>query len=91
MGEYTLPCSTGMKGYQAWMCTLYAMHAAYQAKHVLFPCPHPVYGKGVLVQSTLWGNLILGPTARDAVLRAGVRAPQPEPQPQPEPKPQPQS
>ena len=23
------------------------------------------YGKGVLVQKTLWGNLILGPTARD--------------------------
>ena len=30
----------------------------------LFPCPGP-YGKGVLVQTTLWGNLILGPTARD--------------------------
>jgi glycerol-3-phosphate dehydrogenase len=24
-----------------------------------------VLGKGVLVQTTLWGNLILGPTARD--------------------------
>ena len=35
------------------------------AKHTLFPCPHPVLGKGVLVQTTLWGNLILGPTARD--------------------------
>jgi len=33
----------------------------------LFPCPHPVYGKGVLVQATLWGNLILGPTARDTM------------------------
>jgi L-2-hydroxyglutarate oxidase LhgO len=32
--------------------------------HILFPCPGP-YGKGVLVQKTLWGNLILGPTARD--------------------------
>lgn len=31
----------------------------------LFPCPGPL-GKGVLVQTTLWGNLILGPTARDA-------------------------
>ena len=31
----------------------------------LFPCPDPVLGKGVLVQTTLWGNLILGPTARD--------------------------
>jgi glycerol-3-phosphate dehydrogenase len=30
----------------------------------LFPCPGPL-GKGVLVQTTLWGNLILGPTARD--------------------------
>lgn len=30
----------------------------------LFPCPGPL-GKGVLVQNTLWGNLILGPTARD--------------------------
>jgi len=35
------------------------------ARHTLFPCPHPVLGKGVLVQTTLWGNLILGPTARD--------------------------
>jgi len=34
-------------------------------KHTLFPCPDPVLGKGVLVQTTLWGNLILGPTARD--------------------------
>lgn len=32
--------------------------------HTLFPCPGPL-GKGVLVQTTLWGNLILGPTARD--------------------------
>lgn len=35
----------------------------------LFPCPGPL-GKGVLVQTTLWGNLILGPTARDAHLPA---------------------
>lgn len=34
-------------------------------KKTLFPCPDPVLGKGVLVQTTLWGNLILGPTARD--------------------------
>jgi L-2-hydroxyglutarate oxidase LhgO len=34
------------------------------ASHTLFPCPGPL-GKGVLVQTTLWGNLILGPTARD--------------------------
>jgi len=32
--------------------------------HILFPCPGPL-GKGILVQKTLWGNLILGPTARD--------------------------
>jgi glycerol-3-phosphate dehydrogenase len=32
--------------------------------HILFPCPGK-YGKGVLVQKTLWGNVILGPTARD--------------------------
>merc|ERR1719276_571609 len=32
---------------------------------IIFPTPHPVKGKGVLVQRTLWGNLILGPTARD--------------------------
>jgi len=38
------------------------------AKNTLFPCPHPVLGKGVLVQTTLWGNLILGPTARDTHL-----------------------
>ena len=35
------------------------------AHRTLFPCPDPVLGKGVLVQTTLWGNLILGPTARD--------------------------
>jgi L-2-hydroxyglutarate oxidase LhgO len=35
------------------------------ARHTLFPCPDPKLGKGVLVQTTLWGNLILGPTARD--------------------------
>ena len=35
----------------------------------LFPTPHPVYGKGVLVQGTLWGNLILGPTARDTMVK----------------------
>jgi L-2-hydroxyglutarate oxidase LhgO len=40
----------------------------YLAKHTLFPCPDPVLGKGVLVQTTLWGNLILGPTARDMYL-----------------------
>lgn len=40
----------------------------YLATHTLFPCPHPKLGKGVLVQSTLWGNLILGPTARDTYL-----------------------
>jgi glycerol-3-phosphate dehydrogenase len=40
-----------------------------QARHVLFPCPHPIFGKGVLVQSTLWGNLILGPTARDTMIK----------------------
>jgi L-2-hydroxyglutarate oxidase LhgO len=34
------------------------------ANATLFPCPGPL-GKGVLVQQTLWGNLILGPTARD--------------------------
>ena len=37
-------------------------------KHTIFPCPDPVLGKGVLVQTTLWGNLILGPTARDVHL-----------------------
>lgn len=35
------------------------------ARHTLFPCPDPKLGKGVLVQTTLWSNLILGPTARD--------------------------
>ena len=39
--------------------------------HTLFPCPHPIYGKGVLVQNTLWGNLILGPTARDTMKKEG--------------------
>lgn len=41
----------------------------HKATHTLFPCPHPVYGKGVLVQGTLWGNLILGPTARDTMIK----------------------
>jgi glycerol-3-phosphate dehydrogenase len=36
----------------------------YLSNATLFPCPGPL-GKGILVQSTLWGNLILGPTARD--------------------------
>jgi len=36
-----------------------------QTTHIIFPTPHPIKGKGVLVQKTLWGNLILGPTARD--------------------------
>jgi L-2-hydroxyglutarate oxidase LhgO len=35
--------------------------------NTLFPCPSKL-GKGVLVQTTLWGNLILGPTARDTYL-----------------------
>ena len=39
------------------------------AQHTLFPRPDPVLGKGVLVQTTLWGNLILGPTARDTYLK----------------------
>ncbi len=38
------------------------------ASHTIFPCPGPL-GKGVLVQTTLWGNLILGPTARDMHLK----------------------
>ena len=42
-----------------------ALWQGHLAKHTLFPCPDPVLGKGVLVQTTLWGNLILGPTARD--------------------------
>jgi len=37
--------------------------------HTIFPCPDPVKGKGVLVQTTLWGNLILGPTARDSKIK----------------------
>jgi L-2-hydroxyglutarate oxidase LhgO len=38
-----------------------------KVRHTLFPCPDPLYGKGVLVQGTLWGNLVLGPTARDSM------------------------
>lgn len=33
-------------------------------RHVLFPAPGPM-GKGIVAQPTLWGNLLLGPTARD--------------------------
>eukprot|EP01083_Nonionella_stella_P034247 93771_1 len=36
---------------------------SYLTKHTLFPCPSE-RGKGVLVQSTLWGNLLIGPTSR---------------------------
>jgi len=36
----------------------------HMAQKILFPCPGKM-GKGVLVQRTLWGNLILGPTAVD--------------------------
>lgn len=35
------------------------------AKHVLFQCPHPVKGKGVLVSPTYHGNMLIGPTSRD--------------------------
>ena len=37
----------------------------HRANMILFPCPDPHKGKGILVQSTLWGNLLVGPTARD--------------------------
>ena len=33
-------------------------------RHIVFPAPG-VLGKGVVTQPTLWGNLLLGPTARD--------------------------
>eukprot|EP00485_Elphidium_margaritaceum_P004617 CAMPEP_0202708488 /NCGR_PEP_ID=MMETSP1385-20130828/20681_1 /ASSEMBLY_ACC=CAM_ASM_000861 /TAXON_ID=933848 /ORGANISM="Elphidium margaritaceum" /LENGTH=716 /DNA_ID=CAMNT_0049367473 /DNA_START=13 /DNA_END=2163 /DNA_ORIENTATION=- len=40
--------------------------AGHLAGATLFPCPDTkLKTKGVLVQTTLWGNLILGPTARD--------------------------
>lgn len=35
------------------------------SRHVLFPAPSKM-GKGIVLQPTLWGNLLLGPTARDA-------------------------
>jgi L-2-hydroxyglutarate oxidase LhgO len=45
------------------------------ANHILFPAPGKM-GKGVLVQKTLWGNLILGPTAADvADPNSGTRKP----------------
>lgn len=36
------------------------------AKHVLFPLPDPIKGKGVLCSPTFHGNLLLGPTSRPA-------------------------
>jgi L-2-hydroxyglutarate oxidase LhgO len=33
-------------------------------RRVLFPTPSAL-GKGILIQPTLWGNVLLGPTARD--------------------------
>ena len=48
----------------------------FRARHVLFPAPGKM-GKGVLVQTTLWGNLILGPTAADlADPSTALRTPQ---------------
>ena len=44
------------------------------AQRTLFPCPTHL-GKGVLVQTTLWGNLILGPTARDSHKEELMKAP----------------
>jgi glycerol-3-phosphate dehydrogenase len=38
---------------------------AEMARHVLFPVPNKVFGKGVLVSQTYWGNLLLGPTSRE--------------------------
>eukprot|EP01124_Arcella_intermedia_P029169 TRINITY_DN6098_c0_g1_i1.p1 TRINITY_DN6098_c0_g1~~TRINITY_DN6098_c0_g1_i1.p1 ORF type:complete len:528 (+),score=95.99 TRINITY_DN6098_c0_g1_i1:68-1651(+) len=35
------------------------------ANAVLFHVPNEKFGKGVLVSRTYWGNLLLGPTARD--------------------------
>lgn len=48
---------------------VYRLHKdeGHKTRHILFPAPHPFLGKGVLVQKTLWGNLILGPTARDTL------------------------
>ncbi|KAJ3151803.1 hypothetical protein HDU89_001852 [Geranomyces variabilis] len=37
---------------------------AHLARHVLFPVPSPVAGKGILVSQTYHGNLLLGPTSR---------------------------
>lgn len=34
------------------------------ARHVLFPVPSKIFGKGILVSQTYWGNLLLGPTSR---------------------------
>lgn len=36
------------------------------ARHVLFPLPDPIKGKGVLCSPTFHGNLLLGPTSRPA-------------------------
>jgi glycerol-3-phosphate dehydrogenase len=36
------------------------------ARHVIFPLPDPKRGKGILVSPTHHGNLLLGPTSRDA-------------------------
>lgn len=43
---------------------LFNRNQGFLTHRTIFPCPGPM-GKGVLVQQTLWGNLILGPTARD--------------------------
>merc|ERR1712232_1230233 len=43
-----------------------------KTKNIIFPTPDPIKGKGVLVQKTLWGNLILGPTARDTYDEATI-------------------
>lgn len=43
------------------------------AKHVLFPLPDPIKGKGVLCSPTFHGNLLLGPTSRP--MKAGAAEP----------------
>lgn len=43
---------------------LFHKDQGHHCRHIIFPAPGPM-GKGSVTQPTLWGNLLLGPTARD--------------------------
>ena len=57
------PCDFEMKPRMGEYLLLHKDQGKF-CRHIIFPAPG-VLGKGVVTQPTLWGNLLLGPTARD--------------------------